>query len=237
MICANNLGSRWSVCSVRSGQKRKPLLRSKTKIPRARSYLGLLAVGRFLAHPANRSGGAVRLNFRGGFPEEKPEKHRCSTPPVRSASTSRATRGRTAAMTHFAVPKRQRPRGHERARHRILRCAQPESCRRPPPNCANHREFRTKDPVSSLGRPHRSRRTPRGQRSPAATRDACAHLTNSPSRIGRISSQRLAISGLCVTSTTAWPFSFARRVRRSKTIAEFFWSKLPVGSSARMIAG
>jgi hypothetical protein len=64
-----------------------------------------------------------------------------------------------------------------------------------------------------------------------------AYFTNSPSRIGRISSQRFAMSGLCVTSTTAWPFSFARRVRRSNTIAEFFWSRLPVGSSARMIAG
>ncbi len=61
--------------------------------------------------------------------------------------------------------------------------------------------------------------------------------TNSPSRIGLISSQRLAMSGLCVTSTTAWPFSFASLVSRSKIKPELRTSRLPVGSSARMMAG
>ena len=55
--------------------------------------------------------------------------------------------------------------------------------------------------------------------------------------MGRVKSHREAMSGLCETRITAWPFSLASWVSMSNTMPAFLTSRLPVGSSARMIVG
>lgn len=93
-----------TVCVVRvSGQKRKPLLGSKTKIPCACSYSGLLAARKIRALATNRAHGTVRLIFPGAFSEGETRKNPAALPCRATASCApRAGRERSAVMTHFA---------------------------------------------------------------------------------------------------------------------------------------